>query len=555
MKTLIKSLLTIYLLSLLSITLQAQVIGKAHTYSRADSLFGGQHAERTAYDIQFYHLNIRVNPEERFISGENLFRFKATRDFTLLQFDLFENMQIDQVIYKGKKIAFSREYTAVFINFPETIRKGQVAEFTVKYSGKPTIAKQAPWDGGFVYRKDAQGKPWVGVAVQGVGASLWWPNKDQQADEVDSMRISVAVPKGLMNISNGKFEGKKVLDDGYTQFNWFVSYPINNYNVTLNIGDYTHIKSSYQGLDGPLPVDYYVLREHAEKAKVHFARNVPQMLSCFESWFGPYPFYRDGYKLVEAAYLGMEHQSAVAYGNHFENGYLGRDLSGTGHGDSWDYIIVHESGHEWFGNNITSKDIADSWIHEGFTTYTEGIFVECQQGKEAGNAYIKGLRKNIRNNAPMIGEYGVNASTTGDIYYKGANILQTLRTVINDDTLWKQILTGMNREFSLQTVSTQEVIDYLSKSSGIDFTAILREYLEEANVPTLELKEIDGKQYARWKTHRKDFDLPIRVKHNKDKAWTFMYPKANEWTLLQEKAKDTFKIDTDWMYFNVKEMP
>ena len=553
MKLNFKSLWSALVLLSLYSGLYAQVIGDQKNFTRADSLFGGQHAERTVYDIQFYHLDIRVNPQEQFLSGKNLFRFKATRDFTKLQFDLFENMQIERVEYKGQSLPYTREYKAVFIEFPETLKQGEVGEFTVYYSGNPQVAKRAPWDGGLVFNKDVNGNPWVGVAVQGVGASLWWPNKDQQLDEVDSMRISVAVPDGLMNISNGQFEGKRALEDGYTQYNWFVSYPINNYNVTLNIGNYAHIKSEYQGLNGVLPVDYYVLKENVEQAKAHFPKNVTQMLSCFESWFGPYPFYRDGYKLVESAYLGMEHQSAVAYGNKYMNGYLGRDLSGTGYGDNWDYIIIHESGHEWFGNNITSKDVADSWIHEGFTTYSEGIFVECMEGKEAGNAYIKGLRRSIQNNAPMIGAYGVHSPTPGDIYYKGANILQTIRTVINDDQKWKQILTGLNRDFGLKTVDTEEVIAYVNKHSDMDFTHILQEYLKVAAIPALETKRVEGRLYAKWNTQNPNFDLPIRVKTKDAPDWTFKYPVAKEWTSIQDDLKQEIEIDTDWMYFRLED--
>lgn len=547
----LQPLLITALILLYNVSIQAQVVNRKHTPSRADSLIGGQHDERTAYDITYYHLDIRVDPEQQHIAGQNLFRFKATRNFTRLQFDLFENMRIEEVLYKGRPLPYTREFKAVFIEFPEVIQKGSEDEFIVKYEGKPQVAENAPWDGGFVYSTDKRGEPWIGVAVQGVGASLWWPNKDQQADEVDSMRISVAVPDGLMNVSNGRFEGKEDAGNGYTRFNWFVSYPINNYNVTLNIADYAHIKTQYQGLKGELPLDYFVLKENEQKAKKHFANNVPRMLTCFEHWFGPYPFYQDGYKLIESAYLGMEHQSAVAYGNRYMNGYMGKDLSGTGHGDYWDFIIIHESGHEWFGNNITAKDIGDSWIHEGFTTYSEAVYVECQEGKVAANAYIKGLRKNIQNQIPLVAPYGVNSSTPGDIYYKGANILQTVRTVINNDKKWREILVGMNQKFGLHTVNTAQVIDYLNQQSGLNFTPILKEYLYFGDLPTLLVKKSDGQTLVKWRAHTSEFDLPIRIRTNASQEWVFRNPSTKGWTPISKSSEDV-QIDQDWMYFDLK---
>ena len=426
----------------LSLSVSAQ-IGPIKIVTRSDTLRGAQSAERTVYDINSYHLNIRIDPENRYISGENTFRFTATQDFKRLQFDLFENMVVEKVVYKNQSLSFYREFNAVFIDFPEIIKKNAMEEFIVQYSGFPIVAKNAPWDGGIVFSKDKNGKPWVNVAVQGVGASLWWPNKDQQADQVDSILISIAVPDTLMNVSNGQFKGKTILGDGYTRYDWFVSYPINPYNVTFNIGDYVHFSDDFNGEKGRLAVDYYVLPENLEKAKIHFAENVHPMLSCFEKWFGPYPFYRDGFKLIESSHLGMEHQSAVAYGNKYENGYLGRDNSGTGYGKDWDFIIIHESGHEWFGNNITAKDIADSWIHEGFTTYSEAVFVECRHGKKAAEAYIKGLRRSIRNQEPLVGTMGVDDNASSDIYNKGANILQTVRTVINNDETWQRKWQGL----------------------------------------------------------------------------------------------------------------
>ena len=531
----------------LSLSVSAQ-IGPIKIVTRSDTLRGAQSAERTVYDINSYHLNVRIDPENRYISGENTFRFTATQDFKRLQFDLFENMVVEKVVYKNQSLSFYREFNAVFIDFPEIIKKNAMEEFIVQYSGFPIVAKNAPWDGGIVFSKDKNGKPWVNVAVQGVGASLWWPNKDQQADQVDSILISIAVPDTLMNISNGQFKGKTILGDGYTRYDWFVSYPINPYNVTFNIGDYVHFSDDFNGEKGRLAVDYYVLPENLEKAKIHFAENVHPMLSCFEKWFGPYPFYRDGFKLIESSHLGMEHQSAVAYGNKYENGYLGRDNSGTGYGKDWDFIIIHESGHEWFGNNITAKDIADSWIHEGFTTYSEAVFVECRHGKKAAEAYIKGLRRSIRNQEPLVGTMGVDDNASSDIYNKGANILQTVRTVINNDETWRNILRGLNEKFHLKTVTTKDVVDYISKESGRDFSTIFKTYLDYAKIPTLEIMELERHKKYRWNTSEKNFDLPIQVKLSDQSEWITLYP-SSKWKKL--KSKNSITVDTDAMYFNI----
>ena len=399
-------------------------------YSRADTLRGTLSDLRSSYDIQYYHLSIKLDIENKFISGSNLFKFKATTDLKRLQFDLFANLKIEKISYHGQELPFKREFNAVFLDFPSTIKKDSQDEFTVFYRGNPSIAVRPPWDGGFTFSNDTQGKPWVSVSCQGYGASSWWPTKDHQSDEVDSMMISITVPKGLMDVSNGRLRSIEPVDSDYTRFNWFVSYPINNYNVSLNVADYVHFDDSYAGEKGNLSLDFYVLKENLEKAKKQFNANVKPMFNVFENWFGAYPFYRDGYKLIETPYLGMEHQSAVAYGNKYLNGYMGRDLSGTGLGLNWDYIIIHETGHEWFGNNITSKDIADMWIHEGFTMYSEALYVESRDGKDAGAKYIAGVRRNIQNDKPILGPYGVNAEGSGDMYYKGANLIHNFSLTV-----------------------------------------------------------------------------------------------------------------------------
>lgn len=523
--------------------------GPIPLFSRADTLRGTLSEFRSSYDISYYHLNIKLDIENKFISGSNLFKFKAVNDINRLQFDLFDNLKVERVVYQGKELPFKREFNAVFIDFPNTIKKGNTDEFTVFYSGKTIIAKRAPWDGGFSYAKDKQGKPWVAVSCQGFGASSWWPTKDHQSDEVDSMMISVSVPKGLMNVSNGRLLSTENTDPNYTRYNWFVSYPINNYNVSLNIADYVRFDDSYAGENGNLTLDYYVLKENLEKAKKQFNANVKPMFKSFENWFGPYPFYRDGFKLIETPYLGMEHQSAVAYGNKYQNGYLGRDLSGTGLGMGWDYIIIHEAGHEWFGNNITSKDIADMWIHEGFTMYSEALFVEGRDGKNAGARYIAGVRKNIRNDQPIIGPYGVNQEGSGDMYPKGANLIHMTRTIIDNDQKWREILRGLNKEFGLKTSTTEDIVGYINRKSNKEFAKIYDQYLNYKNIPKLEFKTQGKQTQYRWQADVKDFNMPLRIKS--DEKYTWIYP-TREWKKIT--LKKGFKPDLENFYVELKEL-
>jgi aminopeptidase N len=527
-----------------SLLASAQLMQPKTAFTRADSLRGGQPAARTCYDINYYHLDVKLDVARKFISGSNLFRFTATRDFTRLQFDLFANLAVEKVTYRGRPLPFTREANAVFVNFPTTIKQGSREEFTVTYSGQPTVAKKAPWDGGFVFAHDTTGAPVVATACQGVGASIWWPTKDQQADEVDSMLISVAVPQGLKDVSNGRLRGTKKLPGGYTRYDWAVTNPINNYDVALNVANYTHFSDVYQGESGPLTLDYWVLPENLAKAKTQFGANVKPMLKSMEYWFGPYPFYRDGYKLVEAPHLGMEHQSAVAYGNHYRNGYLGSDRSATGWGSKWDFIIIHESGHEWFGNNITSKDIADMWVHESFTTYSEALFVESQFGKQAGQEYLHGQRRNIRNDSPIIGPYGVNKEGSGDMYDKGSNLLNTLRTALNDDVKWRQVLRGLSKTFYHQTVTGQQVIDYINKESGHDFSAVFAQYLQHTSLPVLETRLEKGQLLGHWVAEVPGFSLPARLRLKSGEYQ--LVPLTTKWQPLPlpGATRDNVEVDT-----------
>lgn len=514
---------------LICMPVKAQVLseeGKDHT--RADSLRGSLRPERTNFDVLKYELTLKVEPEKHFISGFNEISFKVMDELPRMQIDLFANMNIDSILYKGEKLEYDREFDAVFVSFEEALEKNSKEKIRFYYSGNPIVAHQAPWDGGFVFTKDKDGNPWVATAVQGIGASLWYPNKDHQSDEPDNgVTLHIAVPKGLMNVSNGRLIGEKDLGNGFTQWSWETKNPINNYNVALNIGNYAHFSEKYKNLD----LNYYVLPYNLAKAKEQF-QEVKPMMDCFYEHFGPYPFIEDGFKLVETPYLGMEHQSAVAYGNQYVNGYLGNDLSGTGIGLKFDFIIIHESAHEWFGNSISVADIADLWVHEGFTTYAEAVYVECRWGKESALDYLFGLRKIIMNNAPIIGDFGVNDEGSADMYAKGANLLNTIRSVVDDDEKWWGILKEFSLKFKHSTTSTEEVIAFFEKESGMELEAIFNQYLRYPDIPVLEMKLENGKLWCRWKVDVPEFNMPIDliVEGNQIR----IYPET-EWRPLKKK--------------------
>jgi aminopeptidase N len=476
-------------------------------FTRKDSLQGGLRPERTNYDVQRYDLNITINPEERSIVGYNEITFKALPATPTIQIDLFDNMNVDSIVYEKRKLSYRRDNNAVFVFFAGGIQGTDLHKIRFYYSGNPLAARNAPWDGGFVFKKDKNDKDWIGVAVQGTGASLWYPCKDSQTDEPElGCIVKVAVPNGLMNVSNGRLTGSEDLKNGYTRWDWEVKNPINNYDVTVNIGDYVNIHDTHNGID----LDYYVLRDNEAKARVHF-EEVKPMLDCFESKFGKYPFAEDSYKLVETSYLGMEHQSAIAYGNKYRKGYMGSDLSGTGIGTLFDYIIIHESGHEWFGNSITSKDIADMWIHEGFTMYSEVVFVECLYGYDKATEYMNGMKRNVANDKPVIGQYGVNNEGSGDMYYKGALMLHTIRHIINDDAKWWKTLLKFGETYRHQIIDNQTVVTFFNAETGMDLTPVFDQYLKSTTIPKLRLEPEKGKLHYQWENVGANFNMPVDI--------------------------------------------
>lgn len=513
-------------------------------FTHQDTLRGSITKERAWWDLKYYYLDIKVNPKDRTIIGSNTVRYTVLTEDNKMQIDLQQPMNITKVTQNGKDLKFERDGNAFFITLNEKQKVGDTKEIVISFGGKPKEAVKAPWDGGFSWKKDKNGKDFIATSCQGLGASVWWPCKDHMYDEVENMLISVNVPGDLTEVSNGRLKSVKKEKDGTKTFNWYVSNPINNYGVNINIGDYVNFSEKYKGEKGDLDCNYYVLRDNLALAKEQF-KDVPRMLKAFESWFGPYPFYEDSYKLVEVPYLGMEHQSSVTYGNKYKNGYLGRDLSGTGWGLKFDFIIIHESGHEWFANNITYKDIADMWIHESFTNYSESLFVEYYYGKEAGAEYVIGCRQNIENDKPIIGHYDVNNEGSGDMYPKGANMLHTIRQIVNDDAKWKSILRGLNKTFYHQTVTTKQIEDFINEQSGINFNRVYAQYLTTTKIPVFEYMFKNGTLGYHWTNCVSKFDMPVKVKINGVETW--LKP-TTEWQSVKTENEDR-KLEVDKNFY------
>jgi aminopeptidase N len=479
-------------------------------YTHADSIRGSNGRGRDWWDATFYDLHVAINPADSSIRGWNAITYKVLRTAAIMQIDLQQPLEPDSIVQDGEYLVAHRDGNALFVPLTKPQKAGAHNTITVYYHGKPRAAKRAPWDGGFVWAHDSLGHRWIATAVEGLGASAWWPNKDYLADEPDSQRVAITVPDSLTDVSNGRLRSTTHNSDGTTTFEWFVADPINNYDVEANAGHYTHLADEYTGEQGKLTLDFWPLAYHADTARVQF-QQVKPMLACFEHWFGPYPWYKDGYKLIETPHLGMEHQSGVAYGNQYKNGYTGRDLSGTGWGLHWDFIIVHESAHEWWGNNITARDQADMWLHESFANYAEGLYAECKDGKRAGDEYMIGSRRNIKNDEPIIPAYGVNAEGSGDMYYKGGNMLHTMRQIVNDDEKWRRVLRGVQSTFWHQTVTGAQVEAYIDRASGIDFSKVFEQYLTTTRIPVLEYKSSNGGAGYRWTNVVPGFAMPVRT--------------------------------------------
>jgi len=528
-----------------------QHLAIAQPFTRQDTLRGSITPERVWWDLKYYDLAIDLDVANKFIKGSNTIAFDVIIPEQIIQIDLQEPLAITKAEYRGQQLAYKREGNVYWIRFPYPLAAGTSDKLTVYYEGHPVEAVRPPWDGGLTWSKDDNGSPFVATSCQGLGASVWWPCKDHMYDEPDSMLISITTPPSLMDVSNGRLRSIDYHADGRHTYHWFVSNPINNYGVNANIGRYTHWSDTLNGEKGILDLDFYVLEDHYDKARVHF-EDVYRTIRAFEYWFGPYPFYEDGYKLVEVPYLGMEHQSSVTYGNKYLMGYLGKDLSATGWGLKWDFIIVHESAHEWWANNITYKDMADMWIHESFANYAESLFLDYHFGSLAANEYVIGTRLKIQNDKPIIGPYNVNREGSHDMYYKGGNMLHSLRTWLNDDVLWRKILRGLQQEFYHQTVTTAQIENYMSLHTGKDLNAFFNQYLRDTRIPVVEFQIMDRTIKYRYTNIVNGFNMPLKVMC--DKGESFWIEPTNQWKeIKQETPVQSFSVDPNF-YVKVRDV-
>lgn len=510
-------------------------------FTKTDTLKGSNTEFRNFWDVKKYEITVEADADKKYVSGTNKIIFEITKDVKnpVFQIDLQQPMQYKILSSSDKLCTSKRDGDFIFIETNKNFKKGEKHHFTIQYSGNPTVAQNAPWDGGWVFAKDNNGNPFMSVAQEGIGTSVWLPLKDIWEDEPDNgMTMKIITPKGLAGVGNGRLISQKE-HNGKMEFTWEVKNPINGYSIVPSIGKYVNFKDTYNGEKGVLDLDYWVLDYNLEKAKKQFAQVKP-MMKAFEQWFGPYPFYEDSYKLIETPYLGMEHQSAVAYGNGYENGYRGRDLSGSGVGLRWDFIIIHETGHEWFANNITAAEKADMWIHEGFTSYSETLFSEHYLDKKSGELYVQGIRQNIRNDKPIIGKYGVGKSGSGDMYYKGANMLHTIRQVINNDEKFRQILRGLNKDFYHQMVTSKQVENYISEKSGIDFSSVFDQYLRTTMIPALEYQQTGNTLKFRYANVVDNLKLPLRINENQT-----IYP-TKEWQTITLNSDGPVSFDKNY---------
>ncbi len=540
--------LTLVVLFCPCLTALAQQTG----FTRADTLRGSITPERAWWDVAFYDLHVRLDPADSTIHGWNGITYRVVGKSRAMQVDLQEPLEIDSVVQEGRSVGFRREGNAFFLAVAGQ-RKGTTRTVTIYYHGRPRVAEKPPWDGGLIWARDPDGHSWIATACQGLGASVWWPTKDTQADEPDSQRVALTVPDSLQAIANGRLRGIERGAGGWTTYEWFVTSPINNYDVAASVGHYAHFTDTYEGEGGHLTLNFWPMAGHLDAARAQWIQAKP-MLQCFEHWFGPYPWYRDGYQLVESPHLGMEHQSAVAYGNGYANGYKGRDLSGTGWGLTWDFILIHESAHEWFGNSITSADIADMWVHESFANYSESLYTECRYGKNAGAEYQRGTRKLLKNDKPIIGPFGVNTEGSGDMYYKGGNMLHTIRQVIDNDSTWREILRGLNTDFRHRIVTGKQVQDYISARAGIDLHRVFQQYLTTTSLPVFEYR-LDGTTLTyRWAGVVPGFDMPVRVWTAPDSSVRLSPTEAWQTATLPLAGPEDFHVDENF-FVDVRRAP
>ncbi|MGI9533301.1 M1 family metallopeptidase [Lutimonas sp.] len=519
----------------------------AQKFERKDSLQGTITKERAWWNLVHYDIEVNIDINSKFISGKNTIQYEVLESDSIIQIDLQSPMKLTLARQNGSFLTYKREYGAYFIKLPDVQEKGSTQEITIAFEGNPVESMNPPWDGGFVWKKDKNQNPFIANANQSIGVSAWLPSKDIPYDEPDlGMDIRISSPENVISVSNGRLLETTKNPDGTKTFYWKVENPINGYSINMNLADYVHFNDVFEGEKGPLDLDFYVLSYNLEKAKKQF-KQVPKMLEAFEHWFGPYPFYNDGYKLVEVPYLGMEHQSSVTYGNNYENGYLGSDLSDTGEGLKFDFIIIHESGHEWFANSITNYDIADMWIHESFTTYSEVLYLDYHFGKASGNSYLKGFRERAINLSPIIGIYGVNKRGSGDMYIKGAAMIHTLRQIMDDDEKFRELLRAINKEYYHQTVSSATLEKFIMDYTNLELSGFFDQYLRNIKIPVLQFKINNGVLKYRFRNTVDNFQIPLKTTINDEVVW--LKPTKKWQTYASEAKVSQFNLDDNFYVY------
>ncbi len=526
---------------------------QAYTISRLDSLQGALTPLRTCFDVTFYHLDVEILLREEVLKGSNLIRFRVMQPTDLVQIDLFSEMIIDSITWRGIHLNFEREYNAVYVDFPHPLQRGSTEEIKVYYAGRPVdVDPRIPMYAAFLWAEDQNGTPWLQAICQGYGASGWWPNKDHLSDEPDSMALSYTVPSNLELVANGRLRNKINLSGNKTRYEWLVTYPINNYNATVNVGDYKHIHDVHVSGRDTLALDYYVLPYHLDNATQKLSVVKP-MLRTYEKYFGKYPFYRDGFKLVESPHA-MEHQSCVAIDAGYFDDPEPPDFS---NGNINFSIVLHESAHEWWGNNVSCTDNAELWLHESFATYAEALYIEDHYGPEASQQYLNRMKESVANRNPIIGPVGVNYihHGDGDMFEKGALMLNTLRHVINNDSIWFATLKGIQEEFRYRTIDTDDIVRYINEKSGADYSCIFDQYLRFPDIPEFEFtfETVDGSSWLnyRWISDIDGFRMPLAYRTG-NMGWQRLLP-TTEWQRIAvpDNASKTFGVDTDNFYIRI----
>jgi len=509
-----------------------------------NNLIGNLNENRSSYRVSFYDINIDFDIDHKSLAGFVTIKAESIRDLNKLQIDLAENLNIKKITYENKELSFSREFDAILIDFNSTIVKGSIFEFTVFYDGIPQSADNPPWAGGFTWSKDKNGRDWIAVSCEGEGARIWWPNKDHITAEGDSVRMKYTVPSNTVAVGNGKLRNI-ITKNNKSTYEWFVGNPINNYNISVQIGNYVAVQDTFIKDDTIHNMNHYVLDYNKELASNYFTQS-KEVIRFYEKYFGDYQWYEDGYKLIEVPYLGMEHQSAVTYGNGFSiyNGVRSKSWPMYG---VIDPLIIHETGHEWFGNSVTASDPTHIWIHEGLQVYSEAIYFEDKfKSYEVGVHYLNTLKNRIVNEVPIVGNENENHwALHGDTYMKGAWVMHTLRSTINDDKSWFEILKEFMEENAKGFVNTRDFFDKVNEITGDDYWYFAEQYFYSSAQPELEYYQTDNEFFYRWNNVNENFSMPIDLLINGSSTRVFPTKKFKSFNISKHSQIEVM----EWKYY------